>query len=241
MGIGLAGLAVAVGLSERPRSAVGIIRIASRLPLGEVMLVGLAAGLLGYAMLNFAGALRDPYEYGRGVRGWMMRGADAVAGAFYVALALAALRLLLPGTRPGSTAAAWAERVLRLPLGDLWLGLLAVAVLAAGVFLTRKAWSYPFDGRLDRRAMSEGMRRWTVRAARMGTAARAALFLLCGGSGLRAAIERDPSRVDGLADGLEFLGRGALGPLLLGVAATAFAAYGVYQFVKARHRRLDLG
>ncbi len=239
-GIGLAGAAVAIGLSERPRGAVGVIRAISRLPLGDVMLVAVAAGLLGYAMLSFAGAIRDPYAYGGGPRGWAMRGADVGVGALYVALAAAALRLLAePGAGAATTAADWAAFVLRLPAGRLWLGLLGAGVLAAGVFLARKAFVYPFDARLDRRALGPLARRWTVLAARAGTLVRAALIALCGGSMLQAAVLRDAARVADLAGGLEVLGAGTTGPLLLGLASAAFVGYGAYQLVKVRHRRLD--
>jgi hypothetical protein len=67
------------------------------------------------------------------------------------------------------------------------------------------------------------------------------IFAVCGGSVLRAAWRREPSRVVDLAEGLDALGGGVLGPVILGAVSAGFIAYGLYQFVKARHRRITFG
>lgn len=240
LGIGLVGLAVALGVTERPRSALGVVRLISRLPLGDVMSMTLAAGLAGYAALNFAGAWRDPFDYGAGLRGWVLRGADAVSGAIYLALAAAIVRLLAePGTRSAQVAVDWAARVLGLPLGAVWLAGIGVAVTAAGVFLVRKATLSTYDTKLDRRALGEPVRCWISRLARLGTLARAAVFIVCGSSVIQAARHGEPARVATVTGGLEALGAGVLGPFVLGFISVGFAGYGAYQVVKTRHRRMD--
>ena len=58
--IGLIAAAVTVGAAERPGGAQRAMGLLARQPLGEVLVVALGIGFLGYAALNLSGALRDP-------------------------------------------------------------------------------------------------------------------------------------------------------------------------------------
>jgi NADPH:quinone reductase-like Zn-dependent oxidoreductase len=51
-------------------------------------------------------------------------------------------------------------------------------------------------------------------------------------------VHDDPSEVKDVGDALTALGNRPYGPWLLGVAAAGFIAYGLYQFAKARYRRI---
>jgi hypothetical protein len=71
-------------------------------------------------------------------------------------------------------------------------------------------------------------------------AARAVLFALCGGLLLHGAWTGDPQRIGGLGEALDALADAPAGPLLVGIVAAGCLAYGLYQFAKARYRRLRL-
>jgi hypothetical protein len=237
VGVGAAGLAVAIGAAQRSRDHEAALRLLTRLPLSELALAVLALGLLAYAVMSTAGALLDPFGYGTGVRGWVLRGADAVAGALYLSLAAAAVRLVAQSdARAGPTAAQWAARALALPFGSVWLVLGGAIVAAAGAFLLRKAVHWSFVQRLDRRALSRNASRWLEIAARVGTAGRGALFVFCGVAAILAGLLREPKWIVDLASGLDALDRGLLGPFVLGTASLSFVAYGAYQVAKARYR-----
>ncbi|HYD53159.1 MAG TPA: DUF1206 domain-containing protein [Gemmatimonadaceae bacterium] len=239
LAIGLAGLAVAVGISDRARGHHDVLVAATALPLGRVALASLAVGLACYAAMNLMGGVADTYGVGRGIRGWVMWGGDVLVGGLYLSLAATAVRLLAqPGRTAGPTAAAWAAQVMSAPAGRAMLAAVGIAVLLAGVFLVHKAVDAPFAGRLDRRRLGARAVRWLLLAARVGTAARGALLVVCGLAAIGAANHRAPTWVAELADGLDLLAEGRTGPLLVGLISAAFAAYGVYQFAKARYRVL---
>jgi hypothetical protein len=240
LGIGAAGLAVAVGASTRSRDHEATLRLLAHLPLAEIAFAVLAVGLLAYAVLNTAGAMLDPFGYGTGVRGWALRGADAVAGALYLSLTAAAVRLVIESdARAGPTGAEWAARVLALPFGGVWLVLGGATIASAGAFMLRKAAYWSFVQRLDRRALGRSARRWLELAARVGTAGRGVLFIICGVAAVLAGFRGEPGWIVDLAGGLDALDQGLPGPLLLGLASLSFVAYGAYQVAKARYRVLQ--
>jgi hypothetical protein len=208
-------------------------------PFGELVVIALGVGLAGYAALNFAGAINDPEGRGASLYGLAIRAADALTGALYIALAVAALGIVVtPDTNSMNTAVGWAAKILELPFGAVILALIGSTLVVSSVYLLYRAWTEPFGNMLDRRSISGDTRKAVRIAARAGTAVRAVIFGICGFFVLRAAAGRTPERIGDVADALAALGRGTLGPMFLGVAAAGFIAYGVYQLTKARYQRI---
>lgn len=237
--IGLAAGAVAFGLAEQPKGSRGVMMMFARQPLGELAVIALGAGLAAYAMLNIAGAVNDPEGRGASLSGILTRTADALTGALYIALAVAALAIVVAPEGNGmSGAVAWAKGILALPYGATLLGLIGLALVSGGVYLLYRAWDEPFGNMLDRRSLSVVARRAISVAARVGTVARAVIFGICGMFVIRAAAGAAPDRVADVDDALAMIGQAAFGPLLLVVAGAGFVAYGVYQLAKARYQRI---
>jgi len=240
LSIGLTAGAVAFGLAEDPKGSRGVMMFIARQPLGELAVIALGAGLAAYALLNIAGAVNDPERRGATFSGILVRAADALTGAIYVALAVAALAIVVAPKGNGiSGAAAWARGVLALPYGTTLLGLIGLALVAGSVYLLYRAWAEPFGNMLDRRSLSPNAR-WAISvAARAGTVVRAVIFGICGTFVIRAAAGAAPERVADVDDALALIGRAAFGPMLLVLAAGGFVAYGTYQLAKARYQRIS--
>jgi hypothetical protein len=64
------------------------------------------------------------------------------------------------------------------------------------------------------------------------------VFVVLGGFLLLAALRRDPSQAGGLGDALGALERAPGGGVLLALVALGFMAYGVWQLINARWRRV---
>ena len=87
-----------------------------------------------------------------------------------------------------------------------------LVVVGAGLYLGYKAIALPVTAQLERRRVSPAVVRAVVRLARVGLAARAVLFTLCGSLLLRAAWTLEPRRVGGLGDALDTLADAPGGP-----------------------------
>lgn len=237
--IGLAAGSVAMGFATHPKGSEDVMVTMARQPFGELVVIALGVGLAGYAALNFAGAINDPERRGVSLYGLAIRAADALTGALYIALAVAALGIVVtPYTNSVNAAVGWAARILALPFGAVILALIGSTLMVSSVYLLYRAWNEPFGDMLDRRSISGETRKVVRIAARVGTAVRAVVFGICGFFVLRAAASRTPERIGDVADALAAIGRGIFGPVLLGIAAAGFVAYGVYQLTKARYQRI---
>jgi len=239
LAIGVGAIAVALGLASEPAGSDGVIAMFAGLPFGELVLTGLGVGLAGYAALNIAGAINDPEERGVSFRGIVERAVDALTGAIYIALAIAAIgRISDPAGTDAGTAVAWARATLSLPAGRLLMILIGLSLIGGGGFLFYRARRERFGEMLDRRELSLRARQAIALAARAGTAARGLIFIVCGLLVTRAGAANRADIVGDAGDALAFIGSTTIGPLLLLLTGAGFVAYGVYQLAKAKYQRI---
>ncbi len=239
--VGAIAAAVATGAAERPGDAQRAMLLLVRQPLGEVAVVALGVGFLGYAALNLSGAFRDPEQRGNSFAGIVTRAADALTGALYVTLAVVAVRIAAAPSREGDDlTVTWAAGILSLPAGSAILHAIGLALAGAGGFLIYRARAEPFHDVLDRRLLSARTRGALTAAARFGTLARGMILALCGLFVIEAAMTRSAERVGGIGEALAAMDTTVFGSWLLGVAALGFIGYGFYQLAKVRYRRVPI-
>lgn len=203
---------------------------------GRLMIATLAVGLSGYALWRFLEAFADANHCGRSFSGVRTRAMYALSGSAYTLLAIDAARLAV--AVPTSTGTLPFVSVIgRAALS--WLGLVAGVVLVVYALQEMyNAWRGRLSENLDAGAASRAHGRWILAVSRVGVAARAVIFfvagmLLLGLMGARA----NPARTDA-ADSLRVLARLPQGRWLLAAAAAGLMAYGVYQLLHARYRRI---
>ncbi len=228
-------LQAATGSGGQTTGQEGAIQTIARQPLGTVLLVLLAMGLLGYAVWRFAQAA---FDTGResGTKGTVERVSFALRGAFYVTLFLFTVRVLTGGGGGGGQDAGG---LLGLPLGRWLVGLAGLVAIGVGLYQGYKAARRDFLKHLDTARMSASQRRWAERLGILGLAARMVVFVLIGWFLVRAAVQFDPAQPVGLDAALGELATGPGGVWALGIVAAGLLAYGVFCIaVLARFGRL---
>jgi hypothetical protein len=236
----LAGLA-AVGERGRPEGTRGTLLEIFRHPGGQLLLGAIAAGLAGFAIWRVVQALLDPERKGTGAVGIGKRIGYLVSAFIHGGLAATAAKLALgERVRGGEDAQArsWTARLMEAPAGR-WLVVLAGAgILAYGVWQLWRAWKSDLAKRLDLARLSPEAREWTVRAARVGVASRGVVSVILGLFVVRAGLAYDPGKARGLEGALQSVREKAYGPWLLGAVAAGLAAFGIFEIMKARFRRI---
>ena len=237
----LGGLATsaALGAGGRITDMRGALRALLRQPFGEPLLAVLAVGLVGYALWRFLEAFADANREGRTPKAIALRAGYGASGVVYGSLAVYALRLAAHARASGGGGGEALEGWIDASTAAWLIPLAGLALLGYAVQQFTSAWR----GRLDSRFSTGSARReagaWVVAVSRFGVAARACVF-----AGVGVLLLQLPSRTVTAArqtdttDSLRWLAALPSGRWVLAAVAVGLAAYGVYQVLHARYRRI---
>jgi hypothetical protein len=206
-------------------------------PLGRVLLGVIALGLAGYATWRFASAVLNPENDGTA-----KRIVHFGTGIVHTGLAIAAARMALSGRSGGGDsdqrAVHWTAEVMARPLGGIAVAIAGALVAGYGLQQIYRGFTADLDDQLDLGRLGAGRAGWVVTIARTGLAARGVVFGLIGVFLIVAALQSDPAEARGLGGALRTLEQQPYGPWLLTLVALGLLAYGIYQLVRAKYRRI---
>lgn len=209
---------------------------------GQVLLAVVALGLAGYALWCFVRAILDPEDKGRDLKGAAKRVFAFLKGVVHASLVVAVVEIIAGSARPGDDEAGisrWTARLMSWPLGVWLVGLIGASVVAYGLGQLYRAWAVKLDEQLSLGRMSPAARTWAVRFGRFGMATRGVVFAVVGGFLILAAAHTNPGEAKGLGAALQVLQQQTYGPWLLAAAGLGLGAYGLYELVRARYRRIE--
>ncbi len=211
-------------------------------PFGQVLLVFVVVGLVGYAVWRFVQATIDPEHEGGDAKAIAKRVGWFAIGLLHLGLVVYAVGLLTGaaiGRARTGEAKEWTARLMA-HHGGIWIvGAVGAVVVGASVFQLYKAWRADLSRRLDLAPLQPAARRWIVGLSRFGIAARGVVGCVAGVALVTAALRANPREAKGLGEALASIRSWTLGSLILGAVAFGLVAYGSYELMKARYRRID--
>lgn len=236
---GLAALAATSSNGGKTAGPHGALAELFHQPFGQILLVVLIVGLVGYAVWRFTQLIVNPENKNLGGRLLY-----SVFGFIYAGLAISAVNLLLgSGKEAAKDEAApreWTATLMEQPFGQFLVAAVGVGIIAYAVSQFFHAYSTKFREKLDTREMSEFAETSVTRIAQIGIAARAVVFVIMGIFLVLAAWHHNPNEARGLSGALSALGEQPFGALILWLIAVGLMAYGIYQLIEARYRRFEL-
>jgi hypothetical protein len=238
--IGILAAQAAFGPGGRTTDTQGALSIVHDITFGRIMLLVIAAGLLGYALWRVVEAILDPDGRGNNFKGLALRAGFALRGLFHGTLGVAAFRAALGQRSAGSNdqARELTASAFRIPGGELLIYVGAAFVAGYGVYQLYRSYASKLGRQLELGAVSGEMQPWVVRVSRFGIGARGVIFCLIGFFLARAAQRHDATEVGGIRESLNMLAN--LGRWPFAVVALGLIAYGVYELVNARYRRITV-
>jgi hypothetical protein len=224
------------GTTTDPSGAVRSMGTIGSQSVGNVLIVALAIGLLGYALWKLVQGIMDPDEKGSDAHGILRRVGYVGSGLIYGALAFSAAQSVFGAEDTSEDLMAASAMAYQPPLGRILVGLLVIGV---GLYQLYAAYEAKFREDLSLDRMSDTEERWITLAGRAGTAARALAIGVAGAFVVLAAYQADASEVRGLGGALETFQHQPLSSFMLGVVAAALITYGAFMLLVARYRRID--
>lgn len=239
--IGLIAVLAAIGMRRGVADQRGVMKTLLAQPFGKVMLLAMAVGLSCYTLWYFVQAILDPEGAGRDLKGVAKRLGQLIKGFVHVGLVLAILRLMI-GLRSDestdATARDWTAWVMAWPAGIWMVAGIGVGVMGHGFFQLWRAWKIKLDEQLELRGFGGGARAALIFLSRFGLFARGILFGTIGAFLIVAAKRADSQEAKGVAAAMRALEELWYGSLLLSAVALGLFSYGVYQFLRAKYRRI---
>lgn len=236
--VGLVAAQAAFGRGGRTTDTQGALRLVHGMTFGRVMLLVVAAGLMGYAVWRVVEAVVDAEGRGRSAKGLALRAGSAGRGLLHGGIAITALRLAY-GDRSAGTdheAREWTAVAFGLPGGELLVWIAAGSVTCYGLYQLYRSYAPKLGRQLDLSQLGDPALGWVVGVSRFGIAARGVVFCLIGFFLARAAARHDAGQVGGVRESLGALADIGRWPFV--VVALGLVAYGVYELVNARYRRI---
>jgi len=233
--VGLLALSVVLG-GDQQTDRGGALQVIADKPLGEVLLVVLVLGFLGYAawrLLSAAVGHRDEDGWKR----WGHRALSVLAGLVYLVLALSTLQFLLRGGGQDQTTSRTAELMSRSG-GRTAVGLIGAALVVAGLVVAVRALREKHSDRLEHYRVPNRLRRPAVAAGVVGLVGKGAVLALLGWFLVRAAVQFDSAQAKGLDAALQVLAQQAYGRSLLGIAVVGMLGYALWSFLEAAYREI---
>ena len=217
----------------------GALQTLGAQPFGEILLVLITVGLLGYAMWGVIRALLDPLGRGSDAKGYLERGGFMLSGISYATLALLAFYYATGyGKASGGNSQDFTVQLSAQPFGKWLIVLLGLFWIVAGVGQLYTAWKTDFKKDL-RHDLAANEKVWADRLGRAGYAARGVVFMLIGSLTLQGGLGLRSEKAVGFDDALTELSRQPFGPYLLGIVALGLIAFGVYSIMCARWMKVE--
>jgi len=236
--IGMLAGCAGLGLGGETTDTRGAMSRLLALPFGRAVLSAVAVGLLGYAVWRCVEGIADPERRGNDARAMAVRSSFVASGVVHLWLAFAAIQATLghPSASGGTQSRQATATAFRFPRGEWAVLVAALGVGGFGAYQVYKAFATTLHRHVDTREVTNEAGGWLIVVSRIGIAARGVVFMAIGLLLFHAAREHDPKRAGGIADALNEVAR--LGQWPFVATAVGLIAYGVYQLLSARYRRI---
>jgi hypothetical protein len=229
--------AVAAIAATRPLDSNDAFRALLGKPLGSVLVLVIAAGLLCFAAWRLAQALLDADGCGDDLRGGCRRLAYGTAGLFYMAFASLAVSVLVGMSTGNSDSAArdWTAWLLSLPFGRWLVGTVGLTLIGIGIGTAIAGLRAEFA---ERFSLPTQTHRLVVSLGMLGYLTRAVVFTMIGLFLIFAALYANANEATGVAGTLRAIQGQKNGTLLLGITAMGLLAFGLFGIAAAFYRRI---
>lgn len=223
---------------ERVEGGEGTMVVVSQQPFGRVLLVVTVCGLFGYAFWRGLQSIMDTESEGHGAQGWIKRAGYGISSLSHIGLAIAGIQMLI-GQATGSSKKTFIAHLMSHSVGQGLLVIAGLCIIGSGIAQLVQAKTAGFASDIDRSSLNDGGEAAVIWVGRIGLAARGIVFGIIGCSLIHATVTQSAWQDQGLEPALNEIRGSSFGSTMLIVVALGLSAYGLYQLVLARYRKIQ--
>lgn len=208
-------------------------------PFGRIWIGLIGLGLAGFVVWRLAQSLANADGQDDDAKGYAIRAALFGSAITYAGLAMTSILMALQmsngsgGSGGEEGIAAW---VMSQPFGRYLAGIIGIGFIIGGIVTAMKGIKRSFGRYLELDAEKNSP---AVLISIYGLVARGVVFGIIGVLFLYAAFNVDPEQAGGMAEAMAWLRELPFGGIIYAVVAVGLAAFGIYNFVEARYRRIQ--
>jgi hypothetical protein len=208
-------------------------------PFGRIWIGLIGLGLAGFVIWRLAQSLANADGQDDDAKGYAIRAALFGSAITYAGLAMTSILMALQmsngsgGSGGEEGIAAW---VMSQPFGRYLAGIIGIGFIIGGIVTAMKGIKRSFGRYLELDAKKNSP---AVLISIYGLVARGVVFGIIGVLFLYAAFNVDPEQAGGMAEAMAWLRELPFGGIIYVVVAVGLAAFGIYNFVEARYRRIQ--
>jgi hypothetical protein len=234
--VGLLAMGAVFGRGESTDSRGAMMKILEA-PFGRTLLAIVAIGLVGYAVWRCVSAVIDSERRGNDVKGLALRASFFARGLIHFGLAWSAIRFVWgAGGERSDNGKRAAGAALVAPGGTWLLWAVALGLAGFGLYQIYRAAVAKLSEQLRLGEARREAGSWIIGVSRFGIAARGLVFVAIAWLFGRAAASHDPEKAGGIEAALDTLA--AFGRWPFAAIGAGLIAYGFYELVNARYRRV---
>jgi hypothetical protein len=232
----LSAMAAFGGSGGQTTGRSGAFREIAQQPFGQILLGIVAIGFVGYMVWRFIQAIQDAENKGSDTSGIMVRIGYALSGLLYGYFAYYAFQMITgSGGSSGGGNKFIVGKLLEQPFGQFLVGVFAALILAKGIYQIHKVTSGNYIKGIKDSQMNNKLQDTYRKLGQFGLIARAVVFGIIGFFLAKAAVSASASQAKGTEGAFDFLVAEG-GPIVMGIVAIGLAAYGVFEFFKAKYK-----
>ena len=234
-------LSAALGDGATPTDQKGAFQTIVDHPFGQILLLAVSIGLIGYSLWGLCQGLLDVDGKGTSAKGIVTRIGYGAVGITYLTLAFGAFKLATGGSAGKNSDTVTRDitaQLLTKPLGVVLVVLVGVGALAIAGVLYYRAWNVDFKSLIQPKELGQEGKELLVTLGRVGYAALGVVFTEISLFLVIAALHHNAGEAQGLGGALRQMEQQPFGRLLVGLVALGLIAYGIYSVASARYRRV---
>ena len=233
---GILTLLAALNMGGSKSGKFKVLDFLEKQPLGNVILVILALGLISYSVWRFIQCFSDPENEGSDTKAKFKRAGFFISGLMYLVLAGIAIKKVVAGSGGSSGGKNYVDMfgptVITIAFIIIGLGLAVKAI-----FHFKKAYNKKF---MDEYSIADlKYSKLAKRAGYFGYYARAVVEGILAYFFLRAGLYSGQNDIKGTQDAFSFLQDSSYGNILLGLVAAGLACYGIFVLLLSKHKKFD--